>query len=199
MNTCLRPLGARASTPSCPGDSQGPITETDLVAATTHPELPGLIKQARGTQESVGEGRPGALRWGGVSRGGLGGCPGRVLFFSWTPVFPPTCFVLPVPLPHHSAMLSHSAVSDPATPWTVAHQAALSVRILQVRILECVCISTPSSLPQGFTTCLSPFPARGGGPCILPSSPPSPEAGSRVLRSSGLGGGEGLVLCLRKF
>ena len=38
----------------------------------------------------------------------------------------------------HCAMLSHAVVSDSATPWTVAHQAPLSMRILQARILECV-------------------------------------------------------------
>ena len=40
-------------------------------------------------------------------------------------------------------MLSHSVVSDFATPWTVAHQALLSMGILRVRILEWVAI--PSS------------------------------------------------------
>ena len=40
-------------------------------------------------------------------------------------------------------MLSLSDVSDPATPWTVAHQASLSMRILQARILEWV--TMPSS------------------------------------------------------
>ena len=34
------------------------------------------------------------------------------------------------------AVLSRSVVSDSATPWTVAHQAPLSMGILQVRILE---------------------------------------------------------------
>ena len=41
------------------------------------------------------------------------------------------------------AMLSHSVVSDSATPWTVAHQGPLSMAILQARILEWVAI--PSS------------------------------------------------------
>ena len=40
-------------------------------------------------------------------------------------------------------MLSHSVVSDSATLWTVAHQAPLSMGILQARILEWV--SMPSS------------------------------------------------------
>jgi len=35
-------------------------------------------------------------------------------------------------------MLSHSEVSDSATPWTIAHQAPLSMGILQARILEWV-------------------------------------------------------------
>ena len=34
------------------------------------------------------------------------------------------------------AVLSHSVVSDSATPCTVAHQAPLSMGILQERILE---------------------------------------------------------------
>ena len=33
-------------------------------------------------------------------------------------------------------VLSHSVISDSATPWTVAHQAPLSMGILQARILE---------------------------------------------------------------
>ena len=36
------------------------------------------------------------------------------------------------------AVLSHSVVSDSVTPWTVAHQAPLSMGILQARILEWV-------------------------------------------------------------
>ena len=41
------------------------------------------------------------------------------------------------------AVLSRSAMSDSATPWTVAHQAPLSLGILQARILEWV--TMPSS------------------------------------------------------
>ena len=41
------------------------------------------------------------------------------------------------------AMLSHSVVSDSETPWSVACQAPLSMRILQAGILEWV--SMPSS------------------------------------------------------
>ena len=40
-------------------------------------------------------------------------------------------------------MLSHSVVSDSVTPWTGAHQAPLSLGILQARILEWV--ARPSS------------------------------------------------------
>ena len=47
------------------------------------------------------------------------------------------------------AVLSHSVVSDSATPWTVACQAPLSMGILQERILEWVAMpsSTGSSNP----------------------------------------------------
>ena len=48
------------------------------------------------------------------------------------------------------AMLSHSVVSDFETPWTLAHQALLSMGILQARILEWVTIpsSRESSQPR---------------------------------------------------
>ena len=36
------------------------------------------------------------------------------------------------------ALLSSSVLSDSATPWTVAHQAPLSMGILQARMLESV-------------------------------------------------------------
>ena len=51
------------------------------------------------------------------------------------------------------AMLSHSVVSDFETPWTLAHQALLSMGILQARILEWVAIpsSGESSRPRGQT------------------------------------------------
>ena len=54
-------------------------------------------------------------------------------------------------------VLSHSVVSDSATPWTVARQIPLSMGVLQARILEWVAM--PSS--------------RGGGinPGIRPCSP----------------------------
>ena len=40
------------------------------------------------------------------------------------------------------AVVSHSVASDPfATPWTVVHQAPLSMGILQARVLEWVAIS----------------------------------------------------------
>ena len=160
-----------------------------------------LIKQACCAQESAGEGRPGAPSGGGEHReeppgmsraGSSPSSPGP-------PCAPTSALPSLSPLlPRCCAVLSRSVVSDSATPWTIARQAPLSMGILQARTLECVFILTPSPSPQGFTTFLSLFPVRGG-PCILPSSPPSPEAGSWVLKSSGLGGGEGLILCLRKF
>ena len=42
-----------------------------------------------------------------------------------------------------SESVSHSAMSDSVTPWTVAYQAPLSMGILQARILEWVAM--PSS------------------------------------------------------
>ena len=52
-----------------------------------------------------------------------------------------------------------SIVSDSVTPWTIAHQAPLSMGILQARILEWVARPTPGDLP---------------GPGIKPTSPVSP-------------------------
>ena len=51
------------------------------------------------------------------------------------------------------AVFSHSVMSDSATPWTVADQASLSVRILQARIQEWVAIpsSRGSSQPRDRT------------------------------------------------
>ena len=51
------------------------------------------------------------------------------------------------------AMLSCSVVSDSATPWTVAHQAPLSMGILQTRMLEWVAMSSSrgSSQPRDWT------------------------------------------------
>ena len=48
---------------------------------------------------------------------------------------------------------SCSVVSDSATPWTVAHQAPLSMGILQARILECIAVpsSRGSSQPRDRT------------------------------------------------
>ena len=40
------------------------------------------------------------------------------------------------------AVLSHSVMSDSVTPWTVAHQAPLSMGILQASILEWVAMSS---------------------------------------------------------
>jgi len=51
------------------------------------------------------------------------------------------------------AVLSRSVTSDSATPWTVAHQAPLPMRILQARILEWVAMpsSTGSLQPRDWT------------------------------------------------
>ena len=46
------------------------------------------------------------------------------------------------------AVLSHSVVSDSATPWTVAHQDSLSLGILQAKILEWVAIPFSRDLPS---------------------------------------------------
>ena len=46
------------------------------------------------------------------------------------------------------AVLSYSVMSDSVTPWTVAHQAPLSMGILQARILEWVAMSSPRGSPQ---------------------------------------------------
>ena len=56
-----------------------------------------------------------------------------------------------VPLSY--AALSYSAVSDSVTPWTLAHQAPLSMGILQARILEWVAMpsSRGSSQPRNQT------------------------------------------------
>ena len=49
-----------------------------------------------------------------------------------------------------------SVVSDSATPWTVAHQAPLSMGILQARILEWVAVpSCSGSSPPRDQTCIS--------------------------------------------
>ena len=50
-------------------------------------------------------------------------------------------------------MLSRSVVSHSAPPWTAAHQASLSMGILQVTILEWVAMpsSRGSSQPRGQT------------------------------------------------
>ena len=52
-----------------------------------------------------------------------------------------------------TCMLSHSVMSDSETPWTVAHQAPLSIGILQARILEWVAMpwSNRSSQPMDQT------------------------------------------------
>ena len=50
-------------------------------------------------------------------------------------------------------VISRSVVSDSATPWTIAHQAPLSVGILQTRILEWVAMPSTrgSSQPRDQT------------------------------------------------
>ena len=58
-----------------------------------------------------------------------------------------------------SCVVSHSVVSDTATPWTIAHQAPLSMGILQARILDYVAIpfSRGSSQPrdQTWVSCIA--------------------------------------------
>ena len=49
------------------------------------------------------------------------------------------------------SVLSCSVVSDSATPWTIAHQASLSMGILQARILECVVMPSSRDLPGART------------------------------------------------
>ena len=44
----------------------------------------------------------------------------------------------------HACVLSRSVMSNSATLWTVAHQAPLSMEILQARILEWVAMPSPS-------------------------------------------------------
>ena len=48
-------------------------------------------------------------------------------------------------------LLSCSVMSDSATPWTVAHQAPLSMGILQTRILEWVPMPSSRDLPNSGT------------------------------------------------
>ena len=74
-----------------------------------------------------------------------------------------------------SCVVSHSVVSDTATPWTIAHQAPLSVGILQARILDYVAIpfSRGSSQPrdQTWVSCIAgrffTIWATREGPCDL--------------------------------
>ena len=47
-----------------------------------------------------------------------------------------------------SFVLSHSAMSDSAIPWTVAHHTPLSMEFLQARILEWVAISPSRASSQ---------------------------------------------------
>ena len=53
----------------------------------------------------------------------------------------PRCVCVDILTPQRRACVpAHSIVSDYATPWTVAHQAPLSIEILQARILERVAV-----------------------------------------------------------
>ena len=45
-------------------------------------------------------------------------------------------------------VLSHSVMSDSVTPWTVDHQAPLSMGILQARILDCIAMPSPRDFPN---------------------------------------------------
>ena len=51
---------------------------------------------------------------------------------------------------HICGVLSHSVLSNSATPWTVVHQVPMSMGILQTRILEWVAMpsSRESSQPR---------------------------------------------------
>ena len=57
-----------------------------------------------------------------------------------------------ITLPRREFLVT-SVLSDSVTPWTVAHQAALSMGILQARILEWVVVpsSKRSSQPRDWT------------------------------------------------
>ena len=48
----------------------------------------------------------------------------------------------------YCAVLSHSVMSDSATQWTIAHQAPLSMRILQARILQWIAMPSSRGSPQ---------------------------------------------------
>ena len=67
----------------------------------------------------------------------------------------------PGPACPHPHLGMKCAVSSSATPWTVAHQALLSVGILQARILEWVAKpSSRGSSPPGYRTQVSRFAGR---------------------------------------
>ena len=75
------------------------------------------------------------------------------------------------------AMLSLSHVPLFATPWTAAHQASLSMEILQARLLEWVAVPSPGEIPNpGIEpVCLmSPALWQAG------SSPPAPPGKPRI-------------------
>ena len=75
------------------------------------------------------------------------------------------------------AVLSHSVVSDFATPWTVPHQAPLSMGILQARILEW--IAMPSS--RGSSQPRSPALQADSLPPEPPGKPKNTGVGSLSL------------------
>ena len=65
------------------------------------------------------------------------------------------------------AVLSHSVMSDSATPWTVAHQAPLSMGILQASILEWVAMSSSRDFPNPGIKPRSPTLQSGSLPSYL--------------------------------
>ena len=66
-------------------------------------------------------------------------------------------------------VLSHSVLSDFVSPWTVAHQALLSMGILQARILEGV--ATPFSRGSSLPASLMSSALAGSLSLVLPPSP----------------------------
>ena len=65
--------------------------------------------------------------------------------------FPPpleVCVCVCVCVRARACVLSRSVMSNSAIPWTVTHQAPLSVEILQERKLVCVAMPPPGDLPN---------------------------------------------------
>ena len=69
------------------------------------------------------------------------------------------------------AVLSHSVMSNSATPWVVACQAPLSMGILQERILECVAVSSSRGFSQPRNQTRSPALQVNSLPAELPGKP----------------------------